>query len=458
MPLADAHVAERRPSAAWLFRLSQAKFIINKIKSQLNSNQRVSLHPWQIIKTKSISTSLMVPVLAISNRRRGKPQVMAISVSGVSSRTSSRASSRRGSRASFGSTVNWQQRNTSNEDANSSSDLVHLAESEAHRNWLKATLGREVDLSDAEPEAPKLQRGVTSDAKAMLEAQDEMNERADRQRVNALARHEAWVDSQITRNSSEVEEAKREVWRQEQHALEVHIAPSHDEWLHQHHMPADQMDGGAVALQRVRKTKMLAFNTSIAAAIYCQSLWRGHCARQKDSERQQRASADGASNWSAWTGAADSFRSASRDSPPAVTRLTAPPTLPEGASSERSEGEGATAAPGSSPPPLPGGPAFTRVTAPPMLPPSDSFSGDGECSESGNSRPSLLLGPPSSTPPSTLTLTRSPSMPPKMPPPKASHVETTRCRLGGNSAAAAPPRPAQAPSDALPPTTLALTR
>ena len=130
---------------------------------------------------------------------------------------------------------------------------------------------------------------------------------------------------------------------------------------------------------------------------------------------------------------------------PALTRVTAPPTLPEGASFEAIEGEdeGAGAAPESFPPPMPGGPALTRVTAPPVLPPSDSFSGDGDCNDGGgSSRPPLPSGPPPPPPPSTLT--RTPSMPPKMPPPKPSHVETTRRRLGNPTARS--PKLAQPPT------------
>ena len=192
--------------------------------------------------------------------------------------------------------VNWHRRSKSTGDAE-----VHFAETEPHRAWLRATLRREVYFGEAEPEeptpqkpTPNLTRQMTVKAKAFLEAQDKRKEREDGEKAKALARHEAWVDGQIKRNSSEPKEAVRKLWREEQHALEARLQgteDSHDVWLQEHHIlptikrlaPADQVwPYGRAALQRTRNSEVSAFRVSTAAA-----LWRGLVARQKDSERQE---------------------------------------------------------------------------------------------------------------------------------------------------------------------------
>ena len=116
--------------------------------------------------------------------------------------------------------VNWHRRSKSTGDAE-----VHFAETEPHRAWLRATLRREVYFGEAEPEeptpqkpTPNLTRQMTVKAKAFLEAQDKRKEWEDGEKAKALARHEAWVDGQIKRNSSEPKEAVRKLWREEQHA------------------------------------------------------------------------------------------------------------------------------------------------------------------------------------------------------------------------------------------------
>lgn len=245
--------------------------------------------------------------------------------------TATSLASHRGSGLSRTSAVNWRQRNSAaSGEAFSASDLVHLAESQAHRDWLKATLGRDLECGEEKPqelegqskppqEEPArpgsgLTRQMTQAAELFLEQQEKKNEREDRERGMRLARHDAWVESQIKKNSSGVNATRREVWRETQHAVEVQVQgtqSAHDLWLSHHYMPADEMDGGAAALQRMRKSEMSSFRVSIAAAIYCQALWRGRVARAKESaadERRATASADGASG--AWSSVLESSRSA----------------------------------------------------------------------------------------------------------------------------------------------------
>ena len=221
--------------------------------------------------------------------------------------------------------VDWRQRSTSNcgHSAIDAEELVHLAESQAHRDWLKATLGRE-DLGEEKAEEseqqpnplkPKpagLTRQMTAGAEIFLEEQSKWHEKEDRERAKLLARHDAWVEAQIKSNSSEMEVAKRDAWRETQHEVEVQLQgtpDSHDRWLLHHHLPAHQMDGGQAALRRMRKSEMSSFRTSIAAAIYCQSLWRGRVARSKQAAAAEHgAMALSALVSSAWSSAPSSRR------------------------------------------------------------------------------------------------------------------------------------------------------
>ena len=79
-------------------------------------------------------------------------------------------------------------------------ELVHLAESEAHRDWLKTTLGRDVDFGEEKTEeseqqptpakpklGPALTRQMTVGAEIFLEEQIKRNEKEDRERAKLLA-------------------------------------------------------------------------------------------------------------------------------------------------------------------------------------------------------------------------------------------------------------------------------
>ena len=125
-------------------------------------------------------------------------------------------------------------RSTSWRERNSEETYVHIADSSAHKEWVKKTLEDTRIGSSTNFEAGK---------------------------------HQVWLEKQRSKYQSEAH--RNWLHEQKSSAQEVtDTANCHEDWLRDMQMPASLMDGG------VHQKEM-----TIAAACHVQSLWRGRAAR-----------------------------------------------------------------------------------------------------------------------------------------------------------------------------------